>query len=119
MVDGFRCLKESPLAPSTCSFEKDNGFSLQGNAMKIRRKVLGLTLLLLAGVALLCLALRPREPVFDGRPLSVWLQELGSENSVKANRAREAVKAMGTNALPTLIHLLGTRESFLKAKLRR
>jgi len=64
-------------------------------------------------------SLRSSEPIYQGRRLSAWLQDVGSAYPVEANQAREAVKEMGTNALPTLIRMLGTRESFLKAKLRQ
>jgi len=63
--------------------------------------------------------LRPQEPAYQGKRLSAWLRVVGSSvNLVESNQAREAVKEMGTNALPTLIRMLGTRESLLKSKLR-
>jgi len=62
---------------------------------------------------------RSNEPVYQGRRLSAWLRVVASVNEVEADQATEAVKEMGTNALPTLIRMLGTRESLLKSKLRQ
>ena len=76
-----------------------------------------LAAIVFAGVA--AYALRPQEAAYQGKRLSAWLRVVGSPNLVEANQAREAVKEMGTNALPTLIRMLGTRESLLKSKLRQ
>ena len=83
-----------------------------------RRNLILLTLLAFLGVVFLCLALRPREPTYRGKRLSTWLQSLHIGKWVEAEEAREAVKEMGTNALPTLIRMLGTRDPFLKRQLQ-
>ena len=77
----------------------------------------------LLGVGLF-LALRPREPVYEGRRLSEWLgdfslrQKQDTEEPVeRAKRAAEAVRQMGTNCLPVLLKMLQARDSVVKAKL--
>jgi hypothetical protein len=54
--------------------------------------------------------LRPREtePVYQGKPLSVWLEGYGPGESTPARirKADQVVREMGTNAIPTLLRLL-------------
>ena len=61
------------------------------------------------------LVLRPHEPVFQGKPLSLWLEGAFPrgvyELRLPPAEATRAVSAIGTNALPMLIRLVGTRES--------
>ena len=70
--------------------------------------------------------LRLREPVHQGRRLSVWLKayELnglaGAESwqvRVEQQEADEAVRQAGTNALPTLLWMLRAKDSALKVNL--
>jgi len=99
--------------------------------------------LLLAGLALLVLltfvyATRERDPVYQGRRFSQYLREVhgvglgwGSMDQIVPGivldydawsgkrEASEAVLNVGTNALPMLVRLLGTRESRAKLWLRR
>ncbi len=67
----------------------------------------------LAGFA--WLVLRPHEPVYQGKPLSFWLQEAyqsGNHQVESANTtAEKAIRELGTNAVPYLIKLAGTRYS--------
>jgi hypothetical protein len=81
---------------------------LDVNPMSKRRQialfaVLGLTIAV-AGL----FALRPREPVYEGRRLTEWLQELDKTPFTKESRdqAIEAVRHIGTNAIPFLEQLL-------------
>lgn len=50
----------------------------------------------------------PREPVQDGRALSLWLEELVSPFGERRDPARQAVMRLGTNAVPFLIRALQT-----------
>jgi len=84
-------------------------------------------LALLGGFA--WLVLRPHEPVFEGQPLSVVLNEAnrnwalaqgystgvyppGSE--IPRMRAERALRGLGTNALPILVKMAGTRMSLFR-----
>ena len=71
---------------------------------------------LLAGVilAFTFYALRPREPVYQGRRLSAWLRDMGLYPAKYRHDAEEAVRQIGTNSLPTLLKLLAAKDSFLK-----
>jgi HEAT repeat protein len=81
-------------------------------------------LALLGGFA--WVVLRPHEPVFDGKPLSVVLDEAyqherhapsfysgayPAEPEIHRMRAERALRALGTNALPLLVKMAGTRMS--------
>jgi HEAT repeat protein len=50
---------------------------------------------------------RPREPVYKGRPLSVWLEDYDFSPVVGVtHEADDAVRHIGTNAIPALLRLL-------------
>jgi HEAT repeat protein len=76
-----------------------------------------LFLLLLTGV----LAWRfssDREPMFEGRPLSYWMQGYLQNSSEPLQlSARAAMREIGTNAIPTLLRMLQKRDSPVKLKL--
>ena len=63
--------------------------------------------------------LQPREPVYQGKRLSVWLKAFIGDSSTEADwaRAREAVRAIGTNALPILMEMFEAKDSRIKEKL--
>jgi hypothetical protein len=89
--------------------------------------VLALVLLALAGVMLLALmsvvvwqVLHPqeREPEYQQKPLSVWLSEYhehfktSMEEGVKARElAEDALRKIGTNAIPTLLKMAAKKDS--------
>ena len=50
--------------------------------------------------------LRSGEPSYQGKRLSVWLHELGSSEAARREPAREAIRQIGTNALPALLQRL-------------
>ena len=52
-------------------------------------------------------SLQPREPVYDGKPLSHWLDQIGSDPR-HAKDALRVVQAIGTNAIPWLLAELET-----------
>jgi HEAT repeat protein len=85
---------------------------------------LAVLLVALAGV-ITWQVLRLREPVFQGKRLSVWLNAYrmsgmaGVETwqvRVEQQEADEAVRHIGTNALPTLLRMLRAKDSALKLK---
>jgi hypothetical protein len=57
-----------------------------------------------------------REPVYQGESLSSWLNNVDSTGKLSASAA-EAVRQMGTEALPTLLRMLRAKDSSLKLKL--
>src|SRR5882672_1578423 len=82
-----------------------------------RRLLLILVVTSAAALALLCW---PTEPSYQGKRLSKWLVELDLGNSSDANaqgQAANAVRVIGTNALPRLTAMLGERDSQLATAL--
>jgi hypothetical protein len=71
----------------------------------------------LAFVALVWLLTRPPEAAYDGRSLTQWTALLGSPATDEEAQAFAAIEAMGTNALPTIVRLLGSRDSALETSL--
>jgi len=59
--------------------------------------------------------LRLREPVYQGKPLSVWLQSYSPDGD--SPEVDDAVHTMGTNALPALLGMLQAKDSKLKLAL--
>jgi HEAT repeat protein len=63
------------------------------------------------------------EPLYKGEPLSIWLRRYEDPNDdtvseqIWHREADEAVRCIGTNAIPTLLHLLCEKNSSLKTKL--
>src|ERR1043166_198291 len=60
-----------------------------------------------------------REPVYEGRRLSVWLEEFNKTGGTRdSNRkAREAIRQIGTNAIPILLATLRCEDSRFKLTL--
>ena len=78
---------------------------------------------LVSVVAVVIAALRlanpsAREPMFEGRPLSYYLDKQTYGELRTERDARESIRDFGTNAVPSLIEILNARESQFKAKLR-
>jgi hypothetical protein len=92
-----------------------------------KRVRIALAVLLLAPAGVIAwLVLRPqeREPAFQGKSLSFWLSEYhenfntGMEEGVKARElAENALRKIGTNAIPTLLKMAAKRDSFVVTKL--
>jgi len=68
-------------------------------------------------IGLLAIFSWPREPRYAGKSLSVWLQELPSSGTKPGEGAVNAIRAMGTNALPTLLARIQTELPLWKMKL--
>jgi len=59
-----------------------------------------------------------REPVHQGRRLTEWLAELDRHTpDPERQKAEQAIRCIGTNALPHLMRWLQTRDSALKLKM--
>lgn len=60
-----------------------------------------------------------REPVYRGKPLSVWLRSYASSSlhSPEWNAADNAVRHIGTNGIPLLIGMIGRTDSAFKVRL--
>ena len=58
--------------------------------------IIGMT----AIVLLLASLIRPREPTYDGKPLSFWLDQMDDPQS---GQAQDAIRAIGPKAVPNLL----------------
>jgi tetratricopeptide (TPR) repeat protein len=71
------------------------------------------------------LYMRQREPSYNGHPLSYWLEQYNQSGAAwnpDANdpigiESREAIRHIGTNAIPVLLRMLRTKDSWLKVQL--
>ena len=89
-----------------------------------KRFVALVVLALLAATSVAWVFSRRVEPVYDGRPLTFWAQQYGSNNwrSGGKNLARGAefaIQQIGTNAIPFLLDLMQAQDSDLKKRLRQ
>jgi tetratricopeptide (TPR) repeat protein len=81
-----------------------------------------LLLFLVAGIGgLLWWTMIPREPSYQGKPLSFWLTTaiehggaFSDPKDPKAIECREAVCSIGTNAIPVLLRILRAKDTVLK-----
>jgi len=80
-------------------------------------------LIVVLGVAITAaafFALRPREPVYQGKRLSEWLADFNRAGRGQVNQeAENAIRQIGTNALPFLVTDLCTLDSPYKLALMR
>ena len=85
----------------------------------IKRRRVGLFVVLgLVAVAIGFFALRPREPVYQGKRLSEWLADFNRAGRGQIDQAAErAIRQIGTNALPFLLTDLSTLDSPYKLAL--
>jgi hypothetical protein len=93
----------------------------------IKRVQIALVLLFVALVSVMAWhGLREREPAYEGKPLSSWLEAYrlhgvaGVETwqvREEQQKADEIVRKAGTNAIPTLLRMLRARDSALKVEL--
>src|SRR2546425_346027 len=85
--------------------------------MKRGRAIALVVLLAVIATVVAFIALRPREPVYQGRPLKVWLRAMefrpGWGESVQSAQAREAVVNMGSTAVPHLVKIIHQKGSGL------
>jgi hypothetical protein len=78
--------------------------------------VTGLSLAAVVG-SLLWQASSPREPVFEGRPLSSWLENHLPSSAANPpygspgwKKADEAIRQIGTNGIPTLLEMMRAKD---------
>lgn len=86
----------------------------------LRRKWRGALVLVLALVAIgaLLYASRTTEPSFQGRALSQWLGDIeNARDDHEAESAKNAVRQIGTNAIPSLLGMMQAEDSKLKETL--
>jgi hypothetical protein len=91
-----------------------------GSLMRNLRTSLFVTMLGFAAVAGVFLAMRPHEPVYDGRRFSDWLLWFGSGITYTEDMLAEreaAIAAMGTNTLAFLVRELQAKDSWWKEEL--
>jgi hypothetical protein len=65
---------------------------------------------------------QPREPNYQGRSLSSWLEDFSDDSDEGFNTnspASVAVRSMGTNTIPFLLEILSYAESTARKKLRK
>jgi HEAT repeat protein len=85
-----------------------------------KKRVIGFALLLLVLAGGLGWFLsRPREPMYDGKPLSFWLESypVGTRTETSVQEADHALQAIGTNAIPMLFEMTSKEDSTLELKL--
>ena len=87
-------------------------------AVKKSRLRAALLLAGLLGVPVVIYLTRPREPVYDGKPVSYWVRGLASIHVTHNAASNKAFQHIGTNALPVLIEMLRTKDSKVKLWLR-
>ena len=90
--------------------------------MKKRRAIALVVPATVFAVSLFLFLSRAHEPVYQGKPLSAWLENyLGGDGQMATpenERAADlAVRQIGTNALPLLVEMMGAKDSRLKSKL--
>ena len=71
----------------------------------MRRLILSTALALVVGalaIWMMLAATPPKEPVYQGKKLSVWMKNYASTNSDRRVEAQLAIRGMGSNAVPFL-----------------
>jgi HEAT repeat protein len=87
------------------------------NAGMRKRINIGLAALLLLMVGVIAWeGLREREPVYQGKRLSVWLEGIASEDSISPE-TETAIRAMGADAVPALLKMVRVRDSTVRRAL--
>jgi hypothetical protein len=79
--------------------------------------------IIVAVLALLTWAFYPREPSYQGKRLSIWVDEYATNfwhnNPGPAANAQAAVRHIGADGVPFLLDAIATKPSFPKKKLRQ
>jgi hypothetical protein len=84
--------------------------------MAKNRKILLVALVIIGSVGLLWLVSRPREPIYQGRDLTFWLDQYGSNHWSNTELDREAefaIRHFGTNCIPAYLQMISTHPSSL------
>ena len=79
--------------------------------MKRRRILLMLALIALVAGLVLFWPRGPKEPVYEGKRLTRWIEEGYNRNTPESHETtRRVLKAIGTNALPFLLHQFARKD---------
>lgn len=93
------------------------GKSTQYRHMGKRGRLLFMVAAITLLVVLMWRALPPPEPAYKGKSLSYWLvQRTDSDKQVERDAAAVAIRAIGTNAIPTLLQMMREKESPFKSR---
>jgi len=86
-----------------------------------KSSIIRILLSVIAVAVLLCLTWPPKEPSYKGKSLSYWLEHNEVAGAVTAAtndptklECREAIRHIGTNAIPSLLRMLRAKDSALK-----
>lgn len=90
--------------------------------MRNRRRFFQITLIFVVLGGTVWLTLRRTDPFYKDKPLTFWLEGYDSGEFERPYSgpwldAQEAVRQTGTNAIPTLLRMMRSRDSSLKLKL--
>jgi len=81
-----------------------------------KRRILLAVLLAAIGGIILWRVDQPRDPVYGGEPLSQWLKEYHPRILVEnRDEVDDAIRHIGTNAIPTLLNMLRSEDNAVKA----
>jgi HEAT repeat protein len=84
-----------------------------------RLKIVGLSVLGLGLLGSLLLAvIAARGSTWEGRTVQTWVEDFRLGGGEGHKRAVKAIRSMGTNAIPDLVHLLRTEDSDFKLAVR-
>jgi hypothetical protein len=93
--------------------------TINPRALNIRRGgFLGLVATVIATTSLIVWVLVPHEPSYQGRGLSAWLSDFEHEQVERRAVAADAVRHIGTDAVPFLVKRLGYNPDVLRRKSR-
>lgn len=91
--------------------------------MRRKRAIIVLAVCVLVGIGVVAFWPGEKEPEYNGKKLSEWLMIYNSHNQLEeelpANVAAEAVRRIGTNALPSLVRWLSYNDKGWRRKVRR
>ena len=82
-----------------------------------RRKLIAVVLLALAALVACVLVLPDREPTWQGRTLGAWLRDFDADKPEIRASAVDAIRQIGTNALPLIIQRLQHPDSRAPSKI--
>jgi HEAT repeat protein len=84
--------------------------------MAKKRRILWAVLLVAVGGIFLWRCDQPREPDYGGKPLSQWLKEYDPRLFINnKEEVNDAIRHIGTNAIPTLLEMLRSKDSAIKS----
>jgi HEAT repeat protein len=78
--------------------------------MRLRVRVLVFVSLALSALGIVLVCSRGTEPVYQGRRLNSWLEDIANSDASVRAQAESAFRAMGTNIVPALAAMIGSRE---------